>query len=247
MKERLFRFKKFSVCHSLSAMKVGVDGVLIGAWGQSGESGGDEEILDIGTGCGIIALMAAQRNPRANITAVEIDGPSASEAEENFKKSPWGSRIMLIKGDVAEMAAEEKWHGKFDYIISNPPFFAAGLSSPITPREMARHEGVLSPDSVLSIASRLLKEGGKVSLIAPADAEKRLKVSAEYNGLNIRNICRVSDNPMKSPKRIMITAWRPPKGECRQNIELSILHIKNNAGGFSEEYISLTKDFYLNF
>lgn len=245
MKERLFRFKKFCVRHERSAMKVGVDGVLVGAWADVGRPGEDIELLDIGTGCGMMALMAAQRNPAARVTAVEIDSESAAEANENFRDSDWTERLRLIEGDINILSCLHDWEGRFDRVISNPPFFASGLSSPETPREKARHEGSLSPARVIELSARLLVPGGKVALISPADSRETLKATIDNNGLYALKICHVADSMAKAPKRVLIEAQRPLAGAIKPEIEESIIHIKDVDGNFSEDYIALTREFYL--
>lgn len=248
MKERHFRFKKFEVSHRMSAMKVGVDGVLIGAWGQVGEDKNiGSKILDIGTGCGVIALMAAQRNSNADIIAVEIDDPSADEAEENFKVSPWAERLRLLRRDATCLKDDVELSGTFDHILSNPPFFEAGISKPATPREKARHTDSLSPFKVLMIAEDLLKEGGTVSLIAPIDSENEIKSIVERGVLNLLRITRVSDRPTKFPKRILLEFVKGSNEIEKRPINSNTLHIRDDNGEYSKAYKDLTKEFYLNF
>lgn len=247
MKERLFRFKQFAVRHEISAMKVGVDGVLTGAWGSVGKAEECPRILDVGTGCGLIALMCLQRNPGATVTAVELDRASAEEARCNFRSSPWHNRVELIEGDINRLAAHQEWKGRFNYILSNPPFFSSGVVNPDTPREKARHAGTLSPERVIALAAILLGEGGEVSLIAPAESEERLMAEIEKCGLIPLRICRVADSISKAPKRVMICAGMPPLKPDVREISESLLFIKNTDGSFSDEYISLSKEFYLNF
>lgn len=230
-----FRFKQFTVCHSRSSMKVGVDGVLIGAWGSVEGLRG----LDAGCGCGLIALMAAQRNPACTVEALDIDDSSITEAYGNFRGSPWGGRLLARNEDVMEFAGKEENQSRFDFIISNPPFFASGVKAPSTPRERARHEGSLSPSRLVEIAERLLAPGGTLSMILPADNITSVKDTAD---LKIERTCLVADREGKEPKRMMV--------EMRKRCEVipreERLYIREGRD-YSPAYRYLTKDFYLAF
>lgn len=199
MKERLFRFKQFSVCHQRSAMKVGVDGVLIGAWASCAGS----RILDVGCGCGLISLILAQRNPSAYVTGIDIDPPSIEEARENVNNSPWSDRINIIEMSFEKLCNVDEMP-KFDALVSNPPFFKSGINSPLTPREVSRHQASLSPFSLISVGSRLLKPGGRLSLIAPAEMSINLIENAKFSGLSLQRICYVRDNEAAPRKRVML-------------------------------------------
>ena len=120
----MFRFKQFTVCDERSAMKIGTDGVLLGAWT---DIEGDSRILDVGTGTGLIALMLAQRNASAEIVGVDISHEAIEEARDNFLNSPWAKRLSVTEGDVCSFESNEK----FDHIVSNPPYFVDSLHSPI--------------------------------------------------------------------------------------------------------------------
>lgn len=233
--------------HTVSPMKVGVDGVLLGAWSNVGElnKAAPCRILDIGCGCGLISLMAAQRNPDADITGIEIDSESAKECLSNFKKSKWEERLKVVNEDVVEWASREEGNF-FDYVVSNPPFFKSGIVNPKNSREKARHEGSLSPSAVISLSKKLLKDGGEVSVIAPASEESILKLKLQMSDFKILRICRISDNPNKEAKRIMLCCR---KGDQDRNIqtEEQMLHIKKLDGSYSDKYCELTRDFYLNF
>src|SRR5664279_1596216 len=143
-----FRFKHFSVDDSKCAMKVGTDGVLMGAWADVSAA---EKILDIGTGCGLIALMAAQRS-NANITAIDIDEDATLQSKENFLSSPWHERIEAIHATVQQFQPDFL----FDLIICNSPFFKNALKTPYHERNLARHNDTLPFDSLVSSVNRLL-------------------------------------------------------------------------------------------
>ena len=231
-----FRFKEFSVEHSRSSMKVGVDGVLIGAWGSvEGHVG-----MDIGCGCGLISLMAAQRNKDCVVEAIDIHGPSVEEAESNFKASSMAERLSARRMDAKELPDDESLHGKFDFILSNPPFFNSGISNPATPREQARHIGSISPAIIVRIADKLLRPGGTLSMILPVEEGERLMSAAT---IPVERICYVADKCSKPFKRIMI---QMRKGRTL-GIKSERLFIRNADGEYTNEYRSLTAPFYLAF
>lgn len=230
-----FRFKQFSAAHSRSSLKIGVDGVLIGAWGTAvGKMG-----IDIGCGCGLIALMAAQRNPDAQIKGVDIDMPSIEEAGENFKASRWSGRLSAELADVIDESWLSDNNESYDFIISNPPFFNAGLKQLRTSREKARHEGRLSPKTLLDVAERILRPGGTLSMIMPAESLNDVTVSRR---MKIHNICLVSDRQGKAPKRAMGIFY---KDKDTEEIRIDRLYIHEEDGSYSESYRKLTSPYYL--
>ncbi|MBQ4138504.1 MAG: methyltransferase, partial [Muribaculaceae bacterium] len=169
-REKTFRFKRFEVLNDRTAMKVGTDGVLLGAWC---DVTGARKVLDVGTGCGVIALMVAQRNGDALIDAVEIDGDSAHEAGLNFARSPWAARLRVEQCDFNEFALRDVV-GKYNLIVSNPPFFTNGILPPDASRMSARHTQHLTYGQLLKNAEKLLADGGKMALITPFDNIKEI-------------------------------------------------------------------------
>ena len=225
--------KRFSVRHQRSANKVGVDGVLIGAW--AGVSATDRDLLDAGCGCGLIALMLAQRledigATRVRIHAVDLDHEAVEEAAENIADSPWSDRIKPHCGDFRseliqpdEMGGAEVMEGSdseegnrpggmYDRIVSNPPFFHAGALNDGSARMLARHADTLSPEALLIEAPRMLRPGGRLAYIAQAESEERLREIGESEGLRLRRLTRVKGNPRAGVKRVMMEWERP---ECR--------------------------------
>jgi tRNA1Val (adenine37-N6)-methyltransferase len=236
-RETVFNFKQFAIANSASAMKVGTDGVLLGAWA----SGCGLRILDIGCGTGLIALMMAQRFPAATVVGVEIDPAAASEAASNFSNSPWANRLQAIQGDICQLSAEALG-GRFDIIVSNPPFFANGIVSPEAARQQARHESALSLEKLLSVAANLLTDNGSFSVILPADREQDLKYQAVVSKLALVRLTRVTTVPRKPAKRLMAELRPSANSGCQE----AALSIRGADGEFSQEYINLVKDFYLN-
>lgn len=200
-RETVFRFKKFEVANSDSAMKVGTDGVLLGAWFDMPEGG---SVLDVGTGCGLIALMAAQRGA-SSVDAVEIDRAAADEARRNVAASPWPDRIRVLHADFLEADV----NGGYDRIVSNPPYFVTGELAPDSSRAMARHEGALTVGALLRRARRLLAPGGRVALVVPADRYDDVMAEAALAGLDAVRVCMVSTKAGKPPVR---TLWELAAG-----------------------------------
>ena len=163
-----FKFKQFTVCHDRCAMKVGTDGVLVGAWAELPEEG---RVLDLGTGTGLIALMAAQRC-QAPVCGIDVDEAAVEQALENVAASPWADRIRIWKQDVREMRAETD--GVFDAIVSNPPYFTEKVLCPDRQRNAARHTDGLDFDELLEAVCRLLTERGVFSVVLPSDAGRGL-------------------------------------------------------------------------
>lgn len=240
MKERLFRFKQFSVSHSVSAMKVGVDGVLIGAWAAVGES---RVILDAGAGCGLIALMCAQRNPSAAVDAVEIEPGAAGEARSNFAASPWPERLRLIEDDIMNLPQTVK----YDHVVSNPPFFEAGVNEINTGRELARHAADFSPSALVKLAPSILSPSGRLSLILPAENFDALQHVADSAGLLLSRLCRVRGHANAPLKRVMVEFTLPDSESMPLNPEITELTLETSPGNPTPEYRALCRDFYLKF
>lgn len=169
-------------------MKVGTDGVLLGAWAPADKA---KRILDVGTGTGLIALQLAQRNPHARITAIEIDAAAAGQATENVSHSPWAGRVEVICHDFRDYQPENR----FDLIISNPPYFIDALKCPDEQRCTARHTGNLNYDLLFRRSASLLEEQGVVSIIIPAEAEKRLWIQLGTISCFHCIVCKSSPNP----------------------------------------------------
>lgn len=225
-----FQFKQFSVNNTLSAMKVGTDGVLLGAWASSSEG----TVLDVGTGTGVIALMMAQRCPNAQIVGIDIDEGSVTEAAGNFKNSPWSERLKAFKTDF------RAFDFKADLIVTNPPFFINSLKAPDTRRTDARHTDSLSQDELIDSALRVLSENGVLSLILPYSEGMKFISKCESAGLILRRRCKVFTREGDEPKRLMMEFSRKACASTQEE-QLTI----QNASGYTLQYKSLTKDFYL--
>lgn len=233
MMER-FRFKQFEVDHSMSAMKIGTDGVLIGAWAEISPT--TRRILDVGTGSGIIALMMAQRMPEAKITAVEIDEAAARQAADNVSRSPWPDAIEVVCADF--MSAD--MIGMYDLIVSNPPFFTETLRSPDSRRALARHGDALTPLSLLRRASELVSPEGSIAFIAPSSLDDDISFTASLCRLNPAHITHVSTIQGKQPSR---TLWQFTPADIP--VTLDDLCIRDSSHNYTPRYLTLVNDFYL--
>jgi len=233
-----FQFKQFMIIQDQSAMKVGVDGVLLGAWA---DGSGAERILDVGTGTGLIALMMAQRNPNTWIDAVEIEPEAYQEALLNMDQSPWSDRLSVQCCSFQEL--KERAVLKYDLIVSNLPFFGNGLKVPDENRAKARHSDSLPLDVLISGAGGMLNRAGKIALVLPVESLQELEQLAVLNKLWISRLCRVKPNPQKPVFRILVELAHSESSV--QEEELMIEFEKHF--DYTPEYRELTKDFYLKF
>ncbi len=229
----IFKFKQFEVLQEQSAMKVGTDGVLLGAWAPISQA---RNILDIGTGTGLIALMCAQRQPKVQITALEIEKKAAQEAQYNFEQSPWPNRLHLYHTDFVTFSHQEK----FDVIISNPPFFDETIWSPKTPRNMARHTQNLNLAVLIKKSRRLLSTTGEINLILPARKKESLELILNENKLYIKQLCLIRGRSESKIKRILVNI-----SQKKVKTLTTELIIEKQRHIYTDAYIKLTRDFYL--
>lgn len=239
-----FKFKQFAVSHDRSSMKVGVDGVLIGCWA---ESENPRTILDVGTGCGLIALIMAQRYPEAKITGIDIDKASVEEAVGNAAGSPWSDRVAIKEMSFSEEYCrfQQQADVRYDLIVSNPPYFNAGVKVVSTPREIARHQGDLSPAVILRNSRMILSRGGSVAMVVPYEGSENLEEYAVSLGYALRWKCLVRGHDKASWKRVLLQ-WQYG-GESMDAEETSELTLETSPGMPTDEYRKLCKDFYLKF
>lgn len=241
MPESTFRFKQFEIKQDKTAMKVGTDGVLIGAWANVKDA---KTILDIGCGTGLIALMAAQRSPEARISAIEIDEAAYLQAKENIESSKWKNRVSLIHSSLQEFSKSQM--GKFDLIISNPPYFSNAFKPEGTARAKARHTDTLSFDEFFFHSAALLEDRGSICIIIPAANSLDIKNEASRQMLSLKRLCRVYPNPDKPEKRQMMEFVKQ-EIKTQETIEEELVVESNGRHQYSNEYKQLTKDFYLKF
>ena len=236
MSNDYFRFKKFTVLQAKSAFRVGTDGVLLGAAADLPASG---RILDAGTGTGLIALMAAQRTS-CSITAVEPDRESFLEAAENFRQSPWSDRLKAEMITLRDFSGREP-PGSFECLVSNPPFFRASLKSAVEPVARARHSEYMSSAELLESAARLLKPEGTLQVILPYREGTIFIAEASDFSFYCNRVIKVRPRPGTQPKRLILKFERE-----KRPLEEKFITIYSGKG-YSGDFISLTRDFYLDF
>lgn len=232
-----FRFKQFSIQQDRCAMKVGTDGVLLGAWA---DVQGVENILDVGTGSGVIAIMLAQRAEKAEIHAVEIDRPSAEQARENMDASSWGGRLSVFNTSIQDYARSAPV--RYGLIVSNPPFFSGGTFSHNQDRNSVRHTIKLPHGDLLSAVRNLLAPEGRFGLILPYIEGLRFQELARNYNLYCTRITEVMPKRDKPVERLLMQFERQ-SGKMEKN-SLAIQHEKRNE--WTQAYVKLAGDFYLN-
>lgn len=213
-------------------MKVGTDGVLLGAWANFEQP---KSILDIGSGTGLISLMMAQRYPNAEITAIEINENAFQETQFNFSESTFSDRCMAIHSSIQNFTTDKT----FDFIVSNPPFFKRTHSEE-SARNLARQHNSLSFNDLLFHTEKLLNSKGRAAFILPFESETEFRKIAENLGLFIEKVTRVKGNQNTAFKRSLLLLSRNFK-----EIEEDELIIENDRNVYTDKYIQLTKEFYL--
>ena len=240
-----FRFKQFTIRQGGAAMKVGVDGVLLGAWACMDRlfppPSRPPFILDVGAGTGLLSLMLAQRYPDATIDAVEIDRDACRQAIENAADSPWNHRIRVICDDFINYA--EHCPLRYDLIISNPPYFTASLKPTDAKRNIARHNDSLPHRNLLSGSAKLLAPSGLLAFVLPPAEALTLMNDAAIYGLFVKRTLQVQSLPSKPVYRILaeLSKTEHPRNDQTLCIE------KADRSDYTDEYKQLTKDFYLKF
>lgn len=236
MSSQHFQFKQFIVRQDRSALKVGTDGVLLGAWT---DYSGAERILDIGTGTGLLALIAAQRNPEAMIDAVEIDDASAAQAAENFAASPWADRIRVHRMDARRMKASDP----YDIIICNPPFYPGEMASADERVGVAKHGAGLSFHELIELVDRLLAPRGRLNVILPKNRVLDFGGDAEQAGLTPSRQCDVRYLASKPPKRMLLELRRGEQATTNEEITVE----ESGPLDYSPAYRALLSDLMLKF
>lgn len=203
----IFHFRQFELRQGRAAQKCGTDALLLGAW-QPKRLTPPRRILDVGTGTGVLALMLAQRYPKAEIEAWELEAAAAAEAAENFAASPWSPRLSLRQTDFLD-AVRTAAPARYDLILSNPPYYTETTLAPEASRALARHTlgGSLSPALLLGYAPHLLERGGALALITPAEQLEALRQQAVRSGLYLAEWVAVSSRPARPVRSL--TLWRP--------------------------------------
>ncbi|KAF2520080.1 methyltransferase [Flavobacterium salilacus subsp. salilacus] len=233
-----FQFKQFSIQQDKCAMKVGTDGVLLGAWATLENN--PESILDIGAGTGIIALMLAQRSNAGQIDALEIDDDAYEQAVDNFENSPWGDRLFCYHAGLDEFV-EEMQDEEYDLIVSNPPFYSEDYTTGNKQRDKARFIDAMPFEELAEAASLLLHSHGIFAVILPYKEEQNFITIANKFSLFPCRITRVKGMPETAIKRSLIAF----KKQAAEKPVIDELIIETARHQYTPEYIALTKDFYL--
>ncbi len=238
MPNNYFEFKQFTIHHDKCGMKVGTDGVLLGAWANIENA---EKILDVGTGTGLIAIMLAQRATNAMIEAVEVESNAFEQAKINISFCPWKNRINIHNTSFQTYCSNTKV--QFDLIICNPPYFKNSLKANEKKRNIARHSDILSNIDLLHGSSKILSSFGRFAVIMPYSEGCTLIVEATRNGLFCIRKTNVKTKPAAPVKRLLLEFSRIP-GFCSDD---NLIIGKDDAKNYSVKYKQLTKDFYLAF
>jgi tRNA1Val (adenine37-N6)-methyltransferase len=238
MVNNYFSFKQFTVHHDKCAMKVGTDGVLLGAWANVVNAG---NVLDVGAGTGLIAIMMAQRSG-ALIDAVEIDENACKQATENVAACPWKERIVIHHDSFQHYAANTT--SQYDIIVSNPPYFSNSLKSPLQLRSLARHDDSLSNESLLRCVAHILAPEGRLYVIIPAIDINRFIALAGLHGLYPSQMIKIRPVPCKAYSRCLIEL---SNDICRTCTETELIIKQGSSKEYTDAYKALTRDYYLNF
>ena len=256
MSNNYFQFKQFLVNQENVSMRVNTDGVLLGAWATLPSATTAQQnltskshvinVLDVGTGTGVIALMMAQRlgfqQPHCQIVAIDVDNASCKQAQENFQQSKWSESLVAKHISLQDFNTEKL----FDLIISNPPYFNNALKNPSEAKRTARHTDTLSYQDLTDAASKLLKPNGRLSVIIPFDEYSTMQSAIiATNKLRLSRLCKVFTLKQdQEPKRLLLEFT---KEQTHLTIQEESLCIMEDPSTFTAEYKALTKDFYLKF
>lgn len=232
---RKFHLKPFSLSHHRSTMKVGTDAILLGLWAPVPQTG---RVLDVGTGCGIISLLIASRC-RAQVEAIELDPDSSAEAAGNFKNSPYSHRMKMIEKDFSTFAKSQP--GKYDLIISNPPFFISDLPPEDQKKKQARHHITLTYEQLIAGAAGLLTADGHLCVVIPYDKNLIFSDTAERYGLHPQKQQLIFPFRGSPPNRInLCLGFQKP-----EKVETGKFIIREEDKRFSKQYIEFLKDYYI--
>jgi tRNA1Val (adenine37-N6)-methyltransferase len=236
MSNTFFRFKQFVIHQDRCAMKVCTDSCILGAW-TAQELQQVKTVLDIGTGTGLLSLMLAQKSD-TSIDAIESDPDAARQAGENIQLTPWCNRIRVVEADIRDYPAP----ASYDFIITNPPFYELDLHSPQNKKNKAKHAVGLSLGELMEAIGNNLKPDGSFSILLPHHREPYFEKLAAYGGFSLIRKLRVHQTHSHGPFRsICLFSYRKPV-----DVVSEILVIKEPDGKYSEEFIELMKDYYLN-
>jgi tRNA1Val (adenine37-N6)-methyltransferase len=226
-----FRFQQFSIRQTYAALKVGTDALLLGSIAHFSDP---KHILDIGTGTGVLALMCAQRFPKALVEAIELDEQACQDAQFNFTRSPFADCVSLIHGDINHFKTIKKYDG----IICNPPYFENSQLAADAGKTRARHTVDLDFETLIERIADLLNENGKAWIILPGTSRDKWTQLVKNSGLHISEIWEIYGKPNKLVRHIYCVQFEP------HNCHANTLTVRQDNGKYTAEYITLTKDFH---
>ena len=231
----VFTFKQFSLAHGNPGLKISTEACILGAWAHSFAHG---KILDIGTGCGLIACMLAQSNPEANIDAIEIHQEVATLALDNIKNSPFKNQIQVINSDIRALST----NNSYDFIISNPPFFSNHLPATLQDKQIAIHDDELNFVDLIASIKKLLKPGGKFAVIYPKEVMDKFENEMDKNGFFVHQLLHVFPTPHSKLLRVICLGSTE-----KQDKALEKFYIKDENNEYTEAFKLLLNPYYLIF
>jgi len=235
-KYKPFEFKEFTIHQNNAAMKIGTDGILLGAWADLSDK---KKGIDIGSGTGVISIMLCQRNEILEIESIEVSKRAVLDAKKNIKNCKWNKRIKLKHADLKLFSTENK----YDLIISNPPYFKKSLKPKDLDRLKARHENDLKLEDILKFSNQNLTKDGSLNIILPFEQKKEAIEFAKKHGLNAIRECSVYPKPNKAPHRLLIEL-----SKTKKTLESQSLIIENDGRhNYTDNYKKLTREFYTIF
>ena len=231
----VFTFKQFSLAHGNPGLKISTEACILGAWAHSFAHG---KILDIGTGCGLIACMLAQSNPEVNIDAIEIHQEVATLAWDNIKNSPFNNQIQVINSDIRSLST----NNRYDFIISNPPFFSNHLPATLQDKQIAIHDDELNFVDLIASIKKLLKPGGKFAVIYPKEVMDKFENEMGKTGLYVHQFLSIFPNPKSKLLRVICLG-----STNKEEIAIENLYIKDEKNEYTEAFKLLLNPYYLIF
>ena len=231
----VFTFKQFSLAHGNPGLKISTEACILGAWAHSFAHG---KILDIGTGCGLLACMLAQSNPNANIDAIEIHQEVATIASENVKNSPFINQIQVINSDIRSLTTMNQ----YDFIISNPPFFSNHLPASLKDKQIAIHDDELNFVDLIVSIKNMLKPGGRFAVIYPKEAMDKFEKEMGENGLFVHQFLYIFPNPKSKLLRVICLG-----STSKEEVAIENFYIKDEKNEYTEAFKLLLNPYYLIF
>ena len=246
---RKMEFQLFTVRDEKCAMKIGTDGVLLGAWASTHSAEKALNIADVGSGSGVVALMLAQRFTESQVTAVELEPLAVEQSRENFEHSPFDSRMKCVEASFQDWASESDNQSSFDLVVSNPPFFNGKPKSPFHARNLARHDDYLNISDLFEGAEKVLRAEGVFGLVWPVEREADLMAAAKTHKFHVIRKCIILPTPLHKPVRFLVEFSKVTSGD--QDVASSILTnivLETGEGEgrhFTTQHNELMKAFFL--